>query len=89
MLQADLSLTPQGASSFADPSRSGLTGHYHRLPMGTDLPPGMAVTADGRDVLPESPLPESHHTIHAIEPMLPSQFVQKFLTLPWEYGGRV
>lgn len=89
VLHCDRTPIPQGASSFADPVRSGLTGHYHRLPAGTELPRGFAVTADGRDVLPESPLPETHHTIHPVETMSAEQFVETFLNLPWEYGGRV
>ena len=89
ILQPDRSPIPQGALSFADPLRSGLTGPYHKLPAGTELPSGFAVTADGRDVLPESPLPETHHTIHVVETMSADQFVETFLNLPWEYGGRV
>ncbi|MDX1945769.1 MAG: hypothetical protein SFU86_10265 [Pirellulaceae bacterium] len=88
-LPADTSSMPQGASSFADPVRSGLTGHYHRLPAGTELPTGLAVTADGCDVVPESPLPETHHTIHLESPMTAEQFLAAFLGLPWEYGGRL
>jgi hypothetical protein len=84
----DTSPLPQGASMFADPRRSGLTGHFHRLPAGTELPQGLQITADGCDVLPESPLPETHHTLHVVIPMPADEFVRQFLSLPWQYGGR-
>jgi hypothetical protein len=84
----DFSSLPPGASTFADPRRSGLTGHFHRLPAGTELPEGWQITADGFDVLPESPLPASHHTLHILIPMHADEFVRQFLSLPWQYGGR-
>lgn len=85
---ADPSPFPQGASTFADPERSGLTGHFHRLPAGTELPRGLQITSDGCDVLPESPFPETHHTIHVVIPMTADDFVRQFLGLPGQYGGR-
>lgn len=87
-LPPDTSQTPQGASAFSDPKQSGLSGHYHRLPAGTELPVGIAVTADGCDVLPESPRPPSHYTMHVVKTMSAVRFVEAFLQLPWEYGGR-
>jgi hypothetical protein len=87
-LHPDPSPMPPGASSFGDPARSGLTGHFHRLPAGSELPPELEVTADGCDRLPESPLPATHHTFHVTEPMPASAFIERFLNLPWEYGGR-
>lgn len=77
-----------GASLFGDPKRSGLTGHYHRLPAGTEWPEGIEITADGKDVLPESPFAETHHTFHAVEWITLAAYVESFLKLPWEYGGR-
>jgi hypothetical protein len=84
----DSSPLPQGALAFGDPRRSGLSGHFHRLPAGIELPPGWQITADGCDVLPESSLSETHHTIHVVIPMPAEEFVFLFLNLPWQYGGR-
>ena len=88
MILPDFAPLPQGASAFADPRRSGLTGHFHRLPAGTELPTGLQVTADGCDVQLESLLPETHHTVHVVIPMPADEFVRQFLSLPWKYGGR-
>jgi hypothetical protein len=88
VLPADFSAIPQGATLFADPQQGGLSGHFHRLPAGTILPRGLAVKADGCDVIGDSPLPPSHHTLHVIEQMTADEFSSKFVQLPWEYGGR-
>jgi hypothetical protein len=77
-----------GASSFADLSAAPLSGHYHVLPAGTSLPDGMGVVADGRDVDPMSPHPESHHTFYPSQSMLLEHFNVLFLGLPWQYGGK-
>ena len=78
---------PLGASTFADPSRVPLTGHYHRLPAGVRLPKGLGVRADGIDVEGGTQLP-THHTIYPTEPMRPDQFIRLLKSLPWEYGGK-
>ena len=78
---------PNGASTFADPQQAPLSGHYHRLPMGTPLPEGIQVVADGRDACPESPYEPSHHTIYPASPMTPEWFIEVYLGLPWEYVG--
>jgi hypothetical protein len=52
------------------------------------MPPGMGVVRDGRDVIPDSPHPEGHATIYPTEPMSPETFSERFLGLPWEYGGK-
>jgi len=80
--------TPTGASTFADPTAAPLTGHYHTIPEGTEMPPGLAVVRDGSDVLPGSPHPPTHATIYPTEPMTPDTFTDRFLGLPWEYGGK-
>lgn len=54
---------PHGASTFGDPAHAPLTGPYHRIPAGTELPEGFGVIADGIDVLPGSVHPPTHHTI--------------------------
>jgi RHS repeat-associated protein len=80
---------PRGASTFGDPHQSGLTGQYHRLPEGTELPPGLNVVADGSDVIPNSPHPPTHHTIYPTESMSPEAFSQAFSDLPWEHAGKI
>lgn len=79
---------PQGASTFSDPDRAPLTGHYYGLPAGTQLPDGLAVIADGRDVSPASPLDPTHHTIYPTRRMPYQAFVGLYTQLPWEYAGR-
>jgi RHS repeat-associated protein len=80
---------PHGASTFADPNEAGLTGQYHRLPGGTELPDGFAVVADGSDVVPGSPHPPTHHTVYPTRDMAPEEFTQGFNDLPWEHAGKI
>ena len=77
---------PEGASTFGDPNQAPLTGHYHKVPAGTPLPEGVGVRPDGVDV--GGSHPSTHHTIYPTQPMTFSQFVDKFLSLPWQYGGK-
>ena len=78
----------QGASTFASLAHVPLTGHYHKLPRGTVLPQGIGVVADGMDVDPASLHLATHHTIFPAERMSFDRFVQLYLNLPWEYGGK-
>ena len=50
------------------------------------MPPGMAVLRDGVDV--GGVQPPTHATIYATESMTPESFVERFLSLPWVYGGK-
>lgn len=79
---------PNGASTFADPGKASLTGPYHRLPAGSELPPGLDVVADGLDVNLASPHLETHHTIFNTVEMAVDRFFDLFANLPWQYGGR-
>jgi hypothetical protein len=79
---------PVGASTFADPARAPLTGHFHLLKQGTPLPPGLAVLADGVDVYANSPHSATHHTFYPAHQIAASDFITLFLALPWQYGGR-
>ena len=79
---------PEGASTVADLSKTRLQGHYHRLPAGTALPAGLDVLANGSDVIAASLRGPSHHTIYAAVAMSFARFVQLYLSLPWQYGGR-
>lgn len=82
---------PKGASAFsdlADMEAVGLSGYYHVLPAGTELPEGFGVVADGQGVVPGSPRLPSHHTLYPTEEMTLERFREMFLKeLPWEYGG--
>jgi hypothetical protein len=77
---------PKGASTFSDPAKAPVGGHYHKLPAGTELPEGFGVKADGSEV--GGPQPEGHHTIYPTEPMPGQDFVDQFNGLPWEYAGK-
>ena len=79
---------PEGASTFANPSQAPLTGQYHRLPAGTELPSGLDVVADGLDVNVASGHPATHHTIFNTVEMAFDRFVDLFASLPWQYGGK-
>jgi hypothetical protein len=76
---------PKGASTFGNVALAPLTGHYHRIPRKTPMPKGLAVIADGEDVGGDRA--PTHHTIFPIERMLFLTFSQRFLGLPWTYGG--
>jgi hypothetical protein len=62
-------------------------GHYFRLPAGTELPEGIAVVADGRDVRADSLHPASHYTLYSAVAMSLEEFVQRFANLPWQWAG--
>ena len=79
---------PKGASTFSDEQKAPLTGHYHRLPAGTELPQGLDVVADGLDVDSRYPNPATHHTIFNTVEMALDHFIELFGHLPWEYGGK-
>jgi RHS repeat-associated protein len=79
---------PHGASTFGDVAQAPLTGHYHRLPGGTQLPDGLGVVADGLDVNPLSSMPPTHHTIYPNRQMPYDEFVVLYEQLPWQYVGK-
>ena len=84
--QADVQW-PSGKSTTVSPETSGLTGHYHKIPEGTEMPEGLAIIRDGADVGgPRSP---GHSTVYPTRDMSPGEFNDKFQSLPWEYGGKV
>jgi len=53
---------PKGKSAWRDPNQAPLSGPYYKLHGGTQLPPGLKVVADGKDVGGAEHLP-GHHTI--------------------------
>jgi RHS repeat-associated protein len=74
---------PLGVSTYSDPKASGLSGYYYSLPKGTQLPEGLGIVADGKDVLPTSPNPPTHNTIFPTIQMVFKDFVDKIMELPW------
>lgn len=74
-------------TTFGDPDQANLTGHYYRLPEGTQLPQGLAIKADGIDV-ESGTFPPTHHTIYPTEEMAPDRFIRLLGALPWEYRGK-
>jgi RHS repeat-associated protein len=79
---------PQGQSTFANVAESGLTGPYYRLPAGTQLPSGLSVVADGKDMYARSPHPNTHHTIYNTVSMHADEFVEHIRTLGWQFHGK-
>ncbi|WP_158887001.1 RHS repeat-associated core domain-containing protein, partial [Amycolatopsis anabasis] len=80
---------PAGASSFSDISNAPLTGHHYRIPAGTQLPEGLAVVADGRDVVQGSPRAATHHTIYATRPMTRDEFNAKLAEIETQHAGNI
>ena len=77
---------PEGASTFVDIQYAPLTGHYYKLDQGIELPSGLGVIADGKDVGGiHSP---THHTIYPTRPMSLREFQEKFLACGWIYVGK-
>jgi RHS repeat-associated protein len=79
---------PLGASTFGDPNMAPLSGPYHRLPAGTELPSGMSVVADGVDIIPSSTNPPTHYTMYPTVSMPYGDFSKAFTSLPWSYVGK-
>lgn len=63
-----------------------LTGHYYKLEQGIELPSGLEVIADGKDVGGVHLL--THHTIYPTRPMSLTEFQEKFLACGWIYVGK-
>nr|WP_233978803.1 RHS repeat-associated core domain-containing protein [Pectobacterium versatile] len=86
--QAD-ELLPQGASTTLDPNKSPLSGHYHTIPKGSELPDGLSIKVDGKDVIPGSPHAAGHATIYPTRDMLMTEFQNLFDSINWQYGGKI
>ncbi|WP_432422939.1 RHS repeat-associated core domain-containing protein [Variovorax boronicumulans] len=76
----------QGASTYGNPQKSPISGTYHQIPAGTNMPDGLGIEADGKDV--GGAHGETHHTICPIKRMPAEEFVKKYQTLPWTPGGK-
>lgn len=79
---------PKGASNVLDVNSAPLSGHYHMLPAGTQMPDGLDIIADGIDVIPNSPHGVGHHTIFPTRAMTVNEFNELYKSLPWQYGGK-
>ncbi len=79
---------PKGASNVLDVNSAPLSGHYHMLPAGTQMPDGLDIIADGIDVMPNSPHGVGHHTIFPTRAMTVNEFNDLYKSLPWQYGGK-
>ncbi|MGH6653975.1 MAG: RHS repeat-associated core domain-containing protein [Actinocrinis sp.] len=73
-----------GASTFtsAGLDKAPLSGKYHKLPAGTELPDDLGFCADGKDVAGGT-MSFGHRTIYPKQPMSVDSFVDKVKGLPW------
>ena len=79
---------PKGASTMKDVNSAPLTGNYHVIPEGTELPDGLGVISDGKDVIGSEGHAPGHHTIYPTKEMTVEEFNKLFKSLPWKYGGK-
>ena len=85
MVMTQLQARYKGASTFGEPLASPLRGHYHTIAAGTPMPPGLAVVRDGEEV--DGAHFATHATIFPTVPMSRQEFIDRFVGLPWKYGG--
>ncbi|HIE5949033.1 TPA: RHS repeat-associated core domain-containing protein, partial [Burkholderia cepacia] len=78
--------TEGGASTFGDVNKAPISGTYHKLPAGSELPDGIEVVADGKDV--GGSHAATHHTVCPSKRMSGQTFVEKFKNLPWIKAGK-
>ena len=79
---------PRGASNVTNVENAPLSGHYHMLPKGIQLPEGLGIIADGSDVVPHSPHGKGHYTIFPTRQMTVREFNELYKSLQWMYGGK-
>ncbi|MEV4315309.1 hypothetical protein [Actinocrispum sp. NPDC049592] len=73
----------KGKSTFTDPNKAPLSGHYHVLSADAELPEGLGIHADGEDV--GGHRPDGHRTIYPTVAMTAAAFGALVADLPWEY----
>ncbi|KVC61635.1 hypothetical protein WI72_12130 [Burkholderia ubonensis] len=78
--------TEGGASTFGDVNKAPISGTYHKLPAGSELPDGIEVVADGKDVGGSHAV--THHTVCPSKRMSGQIFVEKFKNMPWIKAGK-
>ncbi|WP_436318191.1 hypothetical protein [Variovorax boronicumulans] len=76
----------QGAPTYGNPQKSPISVAYYQIPAGTNMPDGLGIEADGKDV--GGSHGETHHTICPIKRMPAEEFVKKYQTLPWTPKGK-
>lgn len=76
-----------GLSTFAREGDLITRGWVWKLPAGSPLPPGLRVEADGRDYVPGSPMPTSHHTLALTGSMSFAGAVALYQGLNWQPMG--
>lgn len=79
----------KGASTFKsyEDLADNLNGQAHRLPKGSELPDGLAVDADEKDVGGE--MPWGHRTVYPDKPMTFDEFSSKFSSMEWGYERKI
>ena len=66
-------------------------GQIYRIPAGTELPEGLAVHADGEDVVVngvKGTKSTGHRTVYPTEPMTVDEFNRRFRSMDWEHVGK-
>ena len=75
-----------GKSAFSFPLENApLTGHYHTIKAGTELPNGLEIINDGEPFGEHS---KGHYTIYPTEDMLFEEFQKRVSSIETEYGGK-
>ena len=82
----------KGASTAISMETLQATGQVHRIPAGTELPEGLAVHADGEDVVVngvKGTAPEGHRTVYSTDPTITgNEFNRRFRGMGWEHVGK-
>lgn len=65
-----------------------LSGHYHVLHAGVELPDGLDIIADSSDIIENSPHGVGHYTIFSTKKMTVGKFNELYKSLPWKPGGK-
>lgn len=87
--QADVEW-PKGQSSFISPEAArdaGLTGQFHSVKGGIELPEGIGIIADGADV--GGPNPAGHHTLYPTRDMPFEEFQEKIANIESKHAGKI
>ena len=79
---------PKGASNVTNPNNSTLSGQYHSIPQGTELPFGLDIIADGSDLYRNSPHAQGHYTVFPTREMTVSEFNDLYKSFPWVHRGK-
>ena len=78
---------PKGKSVCINPDTAPLVGHYYKVPAGTELPDGLAIVYDGKDVVPGGHF-IGHSTIYPTRDMTVDEFNGLLQSMPWQHDGK-